>query len=177
MISRNNKIIGILLILSTLITIPIIWYIGNLPIPHHRTDIIITDPLGDVSDPDVDIIEIRSYKSSEWRQNFSSTPYFFVLELTVEGTIRYQYLYSINIVVTNDEGASIHHCDYYNGRQSSYNLDVEVENSTLKMYFPVNSLLHNAYMTGLEGVANNVIEEDLTGDDRDNPIEYHHLWS
>lgn len=149
------------LLIVLLVGIPTI---GQLPI--HRTNIQYSDPQGDVSDPNFDIIEIKSY--SELR--------YIVLELTVAGTIQTSetgslyggFIYRINVVAKGINLAPhIYSCAYQNGVVSQYGFDTEVENATLRIFFPLTAFISDSYMIGLEGCAQSPLEDDLTPEDRD----------
>ncbi|MFW9987146.1 MAG: hypothetical protein ACFFC3_00660 [Candidatus Odinarchaeota archaeon] len=163
----------IILYIIIAITIPSILYgiyiYGHSPV--HRINIDMVDPSGDVSNPDIDIIEYRSYKSSEWRQNHSSAPYFIVLEIFVLGTVNEDCYYRFTVVArrTNDEIGHIYSF-LYNSGECDENFDIEIENSSIRMYFPINRLIPGDYITGMEVLAGDFYERDLTPEERDAPI-------
>ena len=140
---------------------------GHLPV--HRTNILHSDALGEVSDPDFDIIEIRSYAQSRY----------IVLELTVTGLIQTSdseypysnYLYRINVVAKGiDREVHIYSCAYKYGIIEQYGFDVEVDNSTLRVFFPLTAFIPDSYMIGLEGSAQFSFGRDLTPEDRDSSL-------
>ncbi len=152
------------ILIALLIGLPTI---GHLPI--HRTNIQYSDPVGDVSEPDFDIIKVRSYIQS---RNI-------VLELTVAGIIQTpdtdstysNFIYRINVVARGiNHDPHIYSCAYQNGVVSQYGFDVEVENATLRIFFPLTAFISDSYMIGLEGVAQSPFEHDLTPEDRDSNI-------
>ena len=141
--------------------------IGHLPI--QKTNIQYSDPQGDVSDSDFDIIEIRSYAQFQY----------IVLELTVAGMIQTpdtepsysDFIYRINVVARGiDRDPHIYSCAYQNGVVSQYGFDVKVENATLRIFFPLTAFISDSYMIGLEGVTQYSLDEDLTPEDRDSNI-------
>lgn len=139
--------------------------IGNLPV--HRTNIVHTDPLGDVSDPDFDIIQIKSI----------GEPSQIVLELTVAGRIQTpetasypNFLYFIVVVARGiSHGPHIYSCVYDGENIKQYGFDFEVDNSTLRVFFPLTAFIPDSYMIGLEASAAS-LEEDNTPEDRDSSI-------
>ncbi|MFW9786176.1 MAG: hypothetical protein ACFFE2_12565 [Candidatus Thorarchaeota archaeon] len=164
LLNRKQSALLASFLIVLLIGIPTI---GHLPI--HRTNIQYSDPLGDVSDPDFDVIEIRSYIRF---QNI-------ILELTVAGTIQTpdtwssysDFIYRINVVARGiNRAAHIYSCAYQNGVVDQYGFDVEVANSTLRIFFPMTAFISDSYMIGLEGVAQSPFEDDLTPEDRDSNI-------
>jgi hypothetical protein len=141
--------------------------IGHLPV--HRTNILHSDAQGDVPDPDFDIIQIRSYAQS----------WYVVLELTVAGLIQTadtnssysDFLYEITVVAKGiNLGPHIYSCTYQNGIVEQYGFDAEVENSTLRIFFPLAAFISDSYMIGLEGRAMTPFDRDLTSEDRDSPL-------
>lgn len=163
-VRKKQSAVLVSLLLILLIGVPTI---GHLPI--HRTNIQYSDPQGDVSDSDFDIIEIRSYSQFQY----------IVLELTVAGIIQTpdteptysEFIYRINVVARGiNLGPHIYSCAYQNGVVSQYGFDVEVENATLRIFFPLTAFVSDSYMIGLEGAAQYVFDEDLTPEDRDSNI-------
>jgi len=159
-VSRKQSALFMTLLLILLIGVPTI---GHLPI--HRTNIQYSDPQGDVLDPDFDIIEIKSYIQFQ----------IIVLELTVAGIIQTpdteptysDFIYRINVVARGiNHCPHIYSCAYQNGVVSQYGFDVEVENATLRIFFPLTAFISDSYMIGLEGVAQTPFEDDLTPEDR-----------
>lgn len=174
---RKRTLIGAIFILSVLIgiqSVVAIYRWGHTPV--HRANIEGTDPIGDVANPDIDLIGYKSYISTEWSQNYPLSPYFIVLELTIVGTIKedtyHQYSFSIVARRLSDEIGHVYHFNFYNGACSE-NLDFEVENSTFRMHFPITRFIPNDYMTGLEvWVMSTSFEQDFTPEMRDAPIVY-----
>ena len=157
---------------SILVTVSIILLIG-VPIigqlPVHRTNILYSDAQGDAPDPDFDIIQIKSYARFQY----------IVLELTVAGLIQKSdteasysdFIYRINVVAKGiDRHSHIYSCAYQDGVITQYGFDVEIENSTLRIFFPLTAFISDSYMTGLEGVAQYPFGEDLTPEDRDSTL-------
>ncbi len=147
-----------------MIGVPII---GQLPV--HRTNILHSDAQGDAPDPDFDIIQIKSYAQFQY----------IVLELTVAGLIQTSdteascsdFIYRINVVAKGiDRDSHIYSCAYQDGVITQYGFDVEIENSTLRIFFPLTAFISDSYMTGLEGVAQYPFGEDLTPEDRDSTL-------
>ena len=162
----GKKRLAILVIASItlLIGIPTI---GHLPV--HRTNILHSDAQGDVPDPDFDIIQIRSYAQSQY----------VVLELTVAGLIQTadtessypDYLYRIIVVARGlNHGPHVYSCKYQDGIVEQYGFDAEVENSTLRIYFPLTAFVSDSYMIGLEGSDQYTLDCDLTPEDRDSSL-------
>jgi len=141
--------------------------IGHLPV--HRTNILHSDAQGDIPDPDFDIIQIRSYTQS----------HYVVLELTVAGLIQTadtessysDFLYRITVVAKGiNNGPHIYSCTYQDGIVGQYGFDAEVENSTLRIFFPLTAFIPDSYMIGLEGTARTPFDQDLTPEDRDSSL-------
>ncbi|MHA2322985.1 MAG: hypothetical protein ACXACG_15205, partial [Candidatus Thorarchaeota archaeon] len=81
------------------------------------------------------------------------------------------FIYRINVVARGtDLDSHIYSCAYQNGVVGQYGFDVEVENSTLRIFFPLTAFISDSYMIGLEGVAQSPFEDDLTPEDRDSNI-------
>lgn len=161
-------IVGVIL---TIIIVASTLFIGHLPV--HRTDIIHTDPEGDVDDddnPNIDIIELRSYNSG----------HNIILEMTVVGMIQvdnstsdyFNYAYIIGVIARDieDLDAHVYHCRFDGVREKNYGLVTEVANSTLRIIFPKTTFLVGSYMIGLEGTAMSPWGEDNTLPDRDGEI-------
>lgn len=157
---------------SILVTALIILLIG-VPIirqlPVHRTNILYSDAQGDATDPDFDIIQIKSYAQLQY----------IVLELTVAGLIQTSdteesysdFIYRINVVAKGiDRDSHIYSCAYHDGVITQYGFDVEIENSTLRIFFPLTAFISDSYMIGLEGVAQSPFGDDLTPEDRDSTL-------
>ncbi|MFW9803980.1 MAG: hypothetical protein ACFFFC_15060 [Candidatus Thorarchaeota archaeon] len=141
--------------------------IGNLPV--HRTNIVHIDPLGDVSDSNFDIVRICSYAE---RDNI-------VLELTVAGEIQTlesssnpTFLYRIIVVARGLEtNPHIYACTFDGEVIKQYGFDYEVENSTLRIFFPLTAFVHDSFMIGLEATTGSpYADQDLTLEDRNSPI-------
>ena len=151
------------LVLIGLVILTGVVVIGQMPI--HRTNIQYTDVLGDVNNSDIDIIEIRSH------QDGSNI----VLELIVEGQIQTStnYLYSISITAKGvaDTSSHIYACTFQDGQLTSYGFDTEIDNDTLRIFFPLSAFVSDSYMIGLEGHAYSPdLEEDFTSSDRDGDV-------
>ena len=165
--SRKTRIVALSLI--TVIAVASIAVLGQMPV--HRTNIEHTDPLGDVADADVDIVNIKSY--------LNGTDLY--LQLTVAGnivetnaTVRYQY--NINIVgkrVTDTEG-HLYGFTFENGSMgvSTYTSNSFVSGDTLTIVTPISTLLPGVYMIGLEAHAQTVYGQDYTAEDRDGEIAH-----
>jgi hypothetical protein len=163
-ITKKRIAFLVIIIIILLIGVPTI---GHLPV--HRTNILHSDPQGDVPDPDFDIIQIRSYAQS----------LYVVLELTVAGLIQTadtnssysNFLYEITVVAKGiNLGPHIYSCTYQNGVVEQYGFDAEVENSTLRIFFPLAAFISDSYMIGLEGRAQYSFDRDLTPEDRDSSL-------
>ena len=156
----RNKIVPLVVVLVILTGVVVI---GQTPI--HRMNIDYTDNLGDVNNQDVDIIEIKSY------QDGSNI----VLELTVAGQIQTgtNYLYRIIITAKGliDTDSHIYACTFQDGQLTSYGFDTEIDNDTLRIFFPLTAFVSDSYMIGLEGNAfSPALEQDFTSDDRDGDV-------
>jgi hypothetical protein len=160
--------------LTTIIVIALIagsvYYVGRLPV--HLTDKIHSDVEGDVANPDVDIILIRSYGELNH----------IVLEMTVAGMIQnmeyYRYVLTVVAREYNSIEAHIYQCDYENGVVEQYHFETEVNNSTLKIFFSLSGFLQGSFMIGFEAAAFSPssagAEKDTTTSDRESPIA--RLW-
>jgi hypothetical protein len=162
--SRRQSAFLVSLLIIILIGVPMV---GHLPV--HRTNIQYSDPQGDVSDSDFDIIEIRSYIQFQY----------IILELTVAGIILTpdaqssysDFIYRINVVAREiNRDPYIYSCAYRNGVVEQYGFDVEVDGATLRIFFPLTAFLLGSYMIGLEGAAQYPFDEDLTPEDRNSSI-------
>ena len=164
---RSKRTAGLVFLMLAIVLVgtPII---GNLPV--HRTNIQYTDSLGDIQEPNFDIIQIKSHLVAN---NI-------VLELTVAGLIQItdsnishpDFLYRIIIVGKHHDGGQghIYACTYSDGVIQQYGFDFEVDNSTLRIFFPLTAFIPDSYMIGLEGATCSPFEEDLTPEDRDSSI-------
>ncbi len=163
--SKKKVLLTVMAFIILLIGIPTI---SHLPV--HRTNIIYTDISGDVTDPNFDIVQIRSFAEAQY----------IVLELTVAGVIQTEdsersyplFLYRINVVAKglNDVTAHIYACTFRNGVRNPHGFDTEVENATLRIFFPWTFFIPDSYMIGLEGRASNGLENDYTLSDRNSAI-------
>jgi hypothetical protein len=155
------------LIIIVVIGIPSIMFIGRMPV--HRTNITHTDPEGDVSDSNCDIVQITSYRDG----------IYVAVEMQVAGSIQENndflpYGYWLIIVLRGiEEGHTDSHTInfYYENRTvSEPGLPVSVENDTLRLLVPFSRFNPDSYMIGLEGAASNGLEEDLTPVDRNGTV-------
>jgi hypothetical protein len=125
-----------------------------------------TDDVGDVSDPNADILSYRSYPEN----------HYIVLELVVAGNIKSisNYMYRLTVVAkyVGDKRAHIYSCRFQDGVVGHYPLDAEIQNGTLRILFPFSQFIPNSYMIGLEASAYSTSgEEDLGLEDRDGEIQ------
>lgn len=152
---------GILAILA-IVLIAGLLIIGQLPI--HKTPILHTDNIGDVSDQNIDIVEIRSYLDGSY----------IMLEMVVSGEIQTSENYTYRLTITArgiiDSAVHIYACTYHNGTLTSYTFNAEYDNDTLRVYFPLSAFTSDSYMIGLEGNAQSSGEEDDTGEDRQSDV-------
>ncbi|MBD3159435.1 MAG: hypothetical protein GF309_11645 [Candidatus Lokiarchaeota archaeon] len=157
----------LILIIVIVIGIPSIFFIGRMPV--HRTNITHTDPEGDVSDPNCDIVQITSYRDG----------IYVAIEMQVAGSIQENndslpYGYWLIIVSRGiEEGHTDSHIIslyYEDGTVSEPGLPVSVENDTLRLLVPFSRFNPDSYMIGLEGAASNGFEEDLTPVDRNGTV-------
>jgi hypothetical protein len=157
---KGNKY-GRLAILA-IVLIAAFLIIGQMPI--HKTTILHTDDMGDVSDQDIDIIEISSYQDGSY----------VMLEMVVAGEIQtstnYTYRFTITARGIINSDVHIYSCTYQNGTMTSYAFNVENERHTLRVYFPLSAFVSDSYMIGLEGNAQSSGEEDNTGADRESDV-------
>jgi hypothetical protein len=169
----RRRVLAVIIIV--VIGIPSIIFIGHMPV--HRTNITHTDPEGDVSDPNSDIIRLSSNRTGN----------VIVIEMTVAGEIRNKtdyspnpdspsrasYEYGISIIAKkpNEDQIRIHYIDYdYGVLDRDYNTSAHVENDTLTIYFPMYEFISGYYMIGLEGRTKTYTVDDTTGSDRDRPV-------
>lgn len=157
-----------MLILAIFVSIS---YIGTLPV--HRISISHIDEIGDVSDPNADIVSYRSYPEHNY----------IVLELVVAGiiisdpdsVIPSNYMYRLTVVAKcpGDNRTHIYSCTFKDGVVSQYFLDSEVYNGTLRIFFPFSQFIPDSYMIGLEASAYSVFGyENLGLEDRDSEIQH-----
>ncbi|MBN2229354.1 MAG: hypothetical protein JW779_07140 [Candidatus Thorarchaeota archaeon] len=163
-IDRKKVAYVAIVVVVLLIGIPTI---GHLPV--HRTSFVYEDVQADVSDPDFDIIQVKSYAQTRY----------IVLELTVAGLIQTSdsefsdpnHLYRITVVARGvDRGVHIYSCKYQSGVIEQYGFDFQIVNSTLRIFFPFTAFVSDSYMIGLEGSAQYTFDRDLTPEDRDSPL-------
>ncbi|MFO7835717.1 MAG: hypothetical protein R6V83_03610 [Candidatus Thorarchaeota archaeon] len=155
-----------LLILVAIVTASIV-VVGLTPV--HRTDIQHSDPEGDVSDPNCDIVQITSYRDG----------IYVAVEMQVAGSVQENndslpYGYWLIVVLRGiEEGHTDSHIlslYYEDGTTSEPNLPVSVENDSLRLLVPFSCFNPDSYMIGLEGAASNGLEEDLTPVDRNGTV-------
>jgi hypothetical protein len=171
-ILRKPKIRVLVAIILVGVVITSVIVVGQQPI--HRTDIEHSDPLGDVSDSDIDILQIQSY--------LNGTDVY--LKMTVAGNIietsnTTPYRYKILIItrgLSYENDTAVHTFTYENGsvEDSMYSILSYVENDTLTIVVPITVLGNVRYMIGLEGRTQTYYDEDLTPLDRDGSVA--HLW-
>ncbi|MDF1537947.1 MAG: hypothetical protein P1Q69_03500 [Candidatus Thorarchaeota archaeon] len=157
-------------IVLVIIAVPSIVIVGQQPV--HRTEIEHTDPEGDVTDPDIDIIQIKSY--------LNGTDLF--LELTVAGSIvetsgEIGYLYRLEIITKGlaaDIGIVTYRVTFENGTVTGYSTYGYVKENTLTIVVSIYTLRDVSYMVGLEGKAQSYFEADETLPDRNGTVA--HLW-
>ncbi len=169
MSSFKTRLIAAVIII--VIAVSAITVIGQMPV--NRTNIDHSDPVGDVTDPKIDIVLIKSY--------LNGTDLY--LQMTVAGeivvtnaTIGYQYkLIIVAKGVSEDASAHIYALSYDNGSMetSSFSARPHVNGSTLTIVVSISILVQGDYMIGLEGVAEG-LGADYTAEDRDGQVA--HLW-
>ena len=170
--SKKKKIALVSIIMVSVILI-ILLYLTT--IPTHKFNNFHTDSVGDVEDENIDIVSIRSYEKGD---NI-------ILEMKVAGQIisnHSMYFYHLSVVCRNiedensneEEEGCVFRCIYSNGSVITYDIKSEVNNNTLKIYFPKNLLGEEFYMTGLEGFTDGIHEQDSCreGQERGNEIQY-----
>jgi hypothetical protein len=157
---KGNKY-GKLAILATFLIVGFL-IVGQIPI--HNTSILHTDDMGDVSDQNIDIVEIRSYLDGSY----------VVLEMVVSGEIQTSTNYTYRLTITArgivNSDVHIYSCTYENGTLTSYAFNTAFNNNTLRVYFPLSAFASDSYMIGLEGNAHSSGEEDNTGEDRESDV-------
>ncbi|MDF1538414.1 MAG: hypothetical protein P1Q69_05890 [Candidatus Thorarchaeota archaeon] len=160
---------------TAMVIIIIVAIVGVIVVgqqPVHRTNIVHSDLPGDVTDADIDIVEIRSY--------LNGTELY--LQLTVDGNIvesnaTITYRYEIIVVakgLSDDSSAYVYVLSYENGSMgvSSYSSRSYVDGATLTLVIPISTLIHGSYMIGLEGCTLTPFEEDFTPEDRDGEVAH-----
>lgn len=169
--SFKARLIAALIII--VVAVAGIAMIGQMPV--NRTNIEHSDPVGDVTDPNIDIVLIKSY--------LNGTDLY--LQMTVAGKIvvtnsTIGYLYKLIIVakgVSEDASAHVYTLSYDNGSMelSSFSDSVRpyVNGSTLTLVVPISILVQGDYMIGLEGAAM-AYGADYTAEDRNGQVA--HLW-
>lgn len=169
--SFKTRLIAALIII--VVAVSGIVMIGQMPV--NRTNIEHSDPVGDVTDPNIDIVRIKSY--------LNGTDLY--LQMTVAGEIMVTnasigYQYKLIIVakgVSEDASAHIYTLSYDNGSMdlSSFSSLARpyVNGSTLTIVVPISILVQGDYMIGLEGAAM-AHGADYTAEDRNGQVA--HLW-
>jgi len=173
-LSTKSNIIIIFIALLTVLTFLSTINLSTQPV--HRTDIYHTDPVGDVQNPDIDIIQIGSY---EEEGNI-------VLVLTVDGIIQNpgkivdeyneSYRYELIVIAKNKNNPCIHiyRIIYANGQIQNYEFISRTNGDTLRIFFTKDTFLIDMYMVGLEAATYSPIsagaETDTMPLDRDRPI-------
>lgn len=159
------------LIIIIVIGIPGVFFIGRMPV--HRTNITHTDPEGDVSDSNIDIVQLRSYRTGND----------IALEITVAGEIRNvtdsspypdPYDYRITIITRrpNEEGTPAYRVSYTNGTLGlQYDTRANVDNNTLTIFLPLYEIDSRYYIIDIKGTARTYTETDTTEADSDRPVE------
>lgn len=158
------------LVILVILVILGISVIGGLPV--HRTNIEHTDSEGDVSNPNCDIVRIKSFADGKD----------IVLNMMVAGRIRnsttssqysypYEYRFTIAAKMLDDEEAHIYVIRYKNGAlESCSDARALAENDTLTIFFPLSEFVSGSYMIGLEGWASDYNWVDRTSSDRNATI-------
>jgi len=150
-----------------IILVPTIIVVGRAPV--HRTNIDHIDPEGDVENPDIDILSVRSSLSGS---NIE-------LQMNVAGNIQNgtscSYKFRIVVKDIDDRLSAVYTILYYNGTLGQqYDTSLSVENSTLTVHFPISTLHPDHYMVGLESSAFTLSETDKTESDWNRTIA--RLW-
>ncbi|MBN1800883.1 MAG: hypothetical protein JW891_05210 [Candidatus Lokiarchaeota archaeon] len=168
MIKRNKIILGIILLSSILVPSVSfgIYACGNTPV--HRINNRGIDPVGDVSNPDIDIVEYRSHGSSD-----GST---MIVEINVLGKINESYSYRFTVVAKTLSDTTGHIYSFlFNDGECDEGFITEIENSTIRMIFPMSRLSPTDYVIGIEVLATDIFERDLTPEVRNASIA-HLYW-
>lgn len=167
LLSRKRGLASLLLVI---LVISAIFVIGRVPV--HRANIEHKDPEGDVSNPDCDIVRIKSFLDRKH----------IVLEMMVAGRINnsttasqysypYEYRFTIVAKMLDDDEAHIYVIRYKNGSLGpSSDARAVTENNTLTIFFSLNEFVSDSYMIGLEGWASDYNWVDRTSSDRNATI-------
>lgn len=151
-----------------IVVVPSTIVVGQMPV--NRTNIEHSDPVGDVSNSNIDIVQIRSY--------LNGTDLY--LELTVAGNIveinkTTLYQYRLTIVTRSVEaeaGIAVYQITYENGSVSGYSAQAFVKGDTLTLVVSINTIAPGYYMIGLEGRAQTASEQDTTSLDRSSEVAH-----
>jgi hypothetical protein len=125
------------------------------------------DERGDVSDPDIDIIEYGSY--------IDDTE--IIIYLIVDGIISENSTFQLFIVAKTsaNEGAHVYFNDFDidagTSIESNYDSVVIINNNTLSIRFPLSKIMPDSYMVGLEARALNFDDRDTTSSARNNTLQ------
>ena len=174
MFRTKSKII--LVAILFLIILTILSMIDFYAEPVHRVNIHHTDPMGDVENPDIDIIQIGSY---EEENNI-------VLALTVDGIIQSNeeslekdnesFRYELTIITrnNNDQVIIIYHIIFVNGKVQNYNFSSRIYGDTLRIFIEKDTFPMDVFIVGLESITHSPVsvgaETDTTSLDRDRSI-------
>jgi hypothetical protein len=134
-----------------------------LMVPQQNYTHQLSDELGDVSDPDIDIIEYGSY--------FDDTE--IIIYLIVDGSINENATYQLFIVAKTSANERAH--IYFNDNDvdsdtGNYGSVVIINNNKLSIRFPVAKIMPDSYMVGLEARASNFDDRDTTSSARNNTL-------
>ena len=151
-----------------IVVVPSIIVVEQMPV--NGTNIEHSDSVGDVSNPNIDIVQIRSY--------LNGTDLY--LELTVAGSIveinkTTLYQYRLTIVtkgVEADVGIAIYQITYQNGSVSGCSAYGYAKGDTLTLVVSIYAITSGLYMTGLEGRATSGSETDYTSPDRSSEVAH-----
>jgi len=158
------------LIIIIVIGIPSILFIGHIPV--HRTNITHSDPEGDVSDSNIDIIQLCSYRTGND----------IAFEITVAGKIRnvtdsspypdpYDYRITIITRKPNEESTPAYKISYTNGTLGlQYRTTARLENNTLTIFLPLHEIISGYYIVDIKGTARTYTETDTTEPDWNRPV-------